>query len=63
MMIELDKMTLAEIVQDNGGSMTAEALTAKLIAKGAGEQEAKNAVNEFTHCRLVTFDGTTISFQ
>jgi hypothetical protein len=63
MMIELNKMTLAEIVQDNGGSITAEDLTAKLIAKGADKQSAADAVAEFTHCRLVTFDGTTISFQ
>ena len=61
-MVELDKMTLAEIVQNNGGKITASELNSKLVDMGATEDAATSAVNSFTQCHLVNFDGTTISF-
>ncbi len=61
-MIELDKMTLAEIVQNNGGKITADDLNAKLVGMGATKEAATSAVSTFTQCHLVNFDGTTISF-
>lgn len=61
-MIELDKMTLAEIVQNNGGKITVDELENKLVGIGADAEAAKSAVNTFTQCHLVNFDGTTISF-
>ena len=62
-MVELDKMTLAEIVQENNGKMTVDDLNKKLVSMGADEDAAKNAIDMFTKCHLVDFDGTFISFQ
>lgn len=61
-MVELDKMTLAEIVQNNGGKITVSELNSKLVDMGATKDAAMSAVNSFTQCHLVNFDGTTISF-
>lgn len=61
-MVELDKMTLAEIVQNNGGKITVTELNDKLVGMGATVEAATSAVNTFTQCHLVNFDGTTISF-
>lgn len=62
MSIKLDKITLAAIVEENGGKISKSQLETVLISKGGDPEQVKNAVNDFTKGRLVNFDGENISF-
>ena len=60
--MELNKITLAEIIYNNGGSMSFIDLKQKLIQSGATDISAENAINEFVKARLVKFENNIISF-
>ena len=61
-MQEIDKMTIAAVVQRNGGRISAKELVEEIIKDGYSREEATVAVDGFKNCRLVAFDGTTFSF-
>lgn len=59
----VDKITVAGIIQSNGGNMTSAKLTETLMSDyHLDKTEAGNIVEDFKSCRLVKFENDVFSF-